>query len=259
MIGTVAELVATSMSTGAWSVLCTGFLAAAVLVGVPVGAQARLVAVRRSDPRIASNSGAVSGRGPWRDRWTAQRTARSGGTEVALEDVVALADQVAALARAGLPIPRIWSVLTERGSSATVRAWAGHLAAAHVRGENAAQALTRAGATSGIRWLAVALHVSQRTGAALAETLDGFAAALRSEHQADQERAGALAGPRATTWILTLLPLAGLVLGGLVGGRPWHVLLATRAGHVCLLVGGLLWLGGRLWAAALVRRAESVR
>jgi tight adherence protein B len=56
---------------------------------------------------------------------------------------------------------------------------------------------------------------------------------------------------------MTLLPLAGLGLGALLGVDTLHVLLATPAGHACLLIGGLLWAGGRWWIRRLVSSAQS--
>jgi tight adherence protein B len=104
--------------------------------------------------------------------------------------------------------------------------------------------------------LAVAVDVSERTGAALAETLQRFADGLRADLQAEQERESALAGPRATAMILAGLPLAGLGLGGLIGSHPWQTLLLTAPGRLCLLAGAGAWVTGRAWSAALIRRAS---
>jgi tight adherence protein B len=179
--------------------------------------------------------------------------------------VALLADQVAALAVAGLPPPRIWAAVAEHGPSAAVRAVGAAVVAQIRRGVSPGRALRthlltgpphprRAPCPSAVQ-LAVALDVSERTGAGTASTLHRFAEALRADERSAQERAAALAGPQATAAVLAVLPLAGLVLGALLGGRPWHALLATSAGRASLLAGALLWFVGRRWTTYLVRRA----
>jgi tight adherence protein B len=176
-------------------------------------------------------------------------------------DVALLADQVAALAVAGLPSPRIWAAVAEHGPSAAARAVGAVVVAQTRRGVPPGRALrTHLQADPGAPCpaavqLAVALDVSERTGAGTAPTLHRFAEALRADERAAQERAAALAGPQTTAAVLAVLPLAGLALGALLGSRPWHALLATSVGRVSLLAGSLLWFVGRRWTAHLVRRA----
>ena len=213
-------------------------------------------------------------------------------------EIAVLAEQIAGLARAGLPPARVWRALAERATDPAVRSMAAAVLAAQQRGRPAGGALLAflgavpAGRPGGVRgavsppargpgrrtsgrwrsgrWrsrdvgagalvqLVVALDVSERTGAALSVTLLRLAEALRQQQAAAGERASALAGPRASAVLLSLLPLAGLGLGALLGGDPLHVLLFTVPGRGCLLVGGGLWLAGRTWTALLVRRAAAV-
>lgn len=181
-------------------------------------------------------------------------------------DVAVLADQLAVLAVAGLPPPRIWAAVAEHGPTPAVRAVASQVVAAGRRGIAPARALRgvvladpgRRGRQRGCAaavHLAVAVDVSERTGAATAPTLQRFAAALRADERAARERSAALAGPQTTAAVLAVLPLAGLLLGAVMGGHPWHALLATPVGRGCLGLGGLLWFVGRRWTASLVRRA----
>jgi tight adherence protein B len=180
-------------------------------------------------------------------------------------DVAVLAEQVAALAVAGLPPHRIWTAVADHGPSPSVRAASAAVVAGRRRGLPPAEALQahlvsgRRGHDPAAHHLAVALSVSERTGAGAASTLTRFAEALRADERAEAERAAALAGPQATASVLAVLPLAGLLLGAMVGGRPWHALLATSPGRACLLVGGLLWVVGRRWTRRLVRRAAGTR
>ncbi|MDQ1288602.1 MAG: tight adherence protein [Actinomycetota bacterium] len=180
------------------------------------------------------------------------------GRPVAGPEVAVLADQIAALARAGLPPERIWSALAEYGSSPSVR----DLARTVVAGRHRSQPTTAVlrflpGGPAALFHLALALDVSERTGAGLAQVLGRLAQALRAEERAAEEIRGALAGPQATALVLAVLPLGGLALGTLLGGRPWYLLLATAPGRLCLVAGCLFWGTGQLWARHLVRRAKS--
>lgn len=100
---------------------------------------------------------------------------------------------------------------------------------------------------------AVALAVAGRTGAGLTDVL----ARVRSELLARQEcrRAveQAVAGPRSSAVLLSLLPLVGLAMGAALGARPWHVLTATPAGLIALVAGVLLELTGLVWTIQLTR------
>jgi tight adherence protein B len=235
-----------------WPLLAGLLVAAAVALSPTTGAD-RLRAIRRT-----ARAGPRWGR-------RAQPAGVPGPAELAL-----LAEQLAALARAGLPPNRVWPVLAGRAATTSTRALAAAVTAGHRRGESTGEAIRRqqrAAADSRVRRgrgrrpdpavarLAVAIDVSERTGAGLADTLQRFAEGLRADLHAEQERAAALAGPRSTALILSWLPVAGLALGGLVGANPWRTLVATGPGRAALLAGAVTWLAGRGWSAALVRRA----
>ncbi len=94
-------------------------------------------------------------------------------------------------------------------------------------------------------------------GAPLAPLLDGVAAQLVAQAEADSERRAALAGPRATARVLTWLPVLGVLLGAAVGAHPVAVLLDGSVGTVALVVGILLVLAGRAWTHRLSRSAAA--
>jgi tight adherence protein B len=169
-------------------------------------------------------------------------------------DVAGLAERVAALTRAGLPPARVWDLLAATTGPAQLvcAEVAAHLSA----GGSTGAALRAVPGPPALRWLSVAQDGAERAGAPLADVLDGFADALREEEQAAAERETALAGPRATATVLAALPLAGLGLGYLLGANPLGALLGTGPGRVCLVAGTGLWLTGRSWTRALIRRAE---
>ena len=259
------------LSPSAWPVMAGLSVAAAALL-TPGRAADRLRGLRAARPAGRSDRpgrwgrlGGPSRRDQVRGRWRRGRPDLALGTA----DLALLAEQLAALARAGLPPRRIWPVLAERAVSSSTRALAAAVTSGHRGGESTGEAIRRwqlDRASPALRLthrrpdpavirLAVAIDVSERTGAGLAETLQRFAEGLRADLHAEQERATALAGPRGTAQILSWLPLAGLMLGGLVGAHPWRTLLATGAGRACLLAGAVTWAAGRGWSAALVRTA----
>lgn len=101
--------------------------------------------------------------------------------------------------------------------------------------------------------LAWSLAICEESGAALADLLETVAD--DAETSADMHRAlqSALAGPRATSRLLTYLPGIGLGLGQLLGINPLAVLTTHPVGRIALLCGVCLWLGNRLWCARLLR------
>ena len=117
-----------------------------------------------------------------------------------------------------------------------------------------ATAALRGGA--GLRRLAACWQVSERSGSGLAPSVSRLAATLRDEEQVRREVAAQLAGPRATSVLLALLPAFGLGMGGALGADPLAVLVGTPLGQGCLALGLLLEATGLLWTAGITRRAE---
>jgi tight adherence protein B len=117
-----------------------------------------------------------------------------------------------------------------------------------------ATAALRGGA--GLWRLAACWQVSERSGSGLAPSVSRLAGALRDEEQVRREVAAQLAGPRATSVLLALLPGFGLVMGSALGADPLAVLFGTPLGQGCLVLGLLLEVTGLLWTAGITRRAE---
>lgn len=216
-----------------------------VLAGLLVG-----LAVVTARPPVLPGRARASSRRRWPVLVRVPRRSR-----VAEVDVAVLADRLAALSRAGVPLIRSWQLLAGRGD-AEGRACR-PVARAVALGGSSADGLLAASARSGpaLRWLALTCEVSRGCGAPLADVLEGLARAVRAEADARRERELALAGPRATAALLTWLPAGGLLLGFLIGVNPLAVLLLSPAGWGCLLIGGLLWAAGRWWMRHLLRRA----
>ena len=265
-----------------------------VFLVVEAPAESRLGPVRsrglRAAPRSASPSargapgplaGRPAGPGVLQGLWS-RRGPHAPAPD--LDAVAALLDRLAALLRAGLGSGVVWEhlagtpgpcrpmcafvaeSLASGGDPGVAIAGAATLLEPRTRRPRRARGPDRrpvepgAGAPVGpadvVRWLAAAMAVSARTGAPAADCVERLAASVRAETAAADERAGALAGPRATVQVLAWLPAAGIALGGLVGANPVRTLVLAPAGRVCLLAGTLLWLAGRTWARALVRSAE---
>lgn len=177
-----------------------------------------------------------------------------------VEQVARLAERLAALVRAGLPARRVWTLLAGADADAVgVHQLCRTVRDVVDRGGTQGDGLRAACPAPGpVHWLALACDVSDATGAPLAVVVDGIVTTLRDEQEGARERVGALAGPRATAAVLTWLPLAGLGLGVLTGGRAVLSLVTTGAGRVSLVVAVLLWAAGRVWIRLLLRRAESL-
>jgi tight adherence protein B len=109
--------------------------------------------------------------------------------------------------------------------------------------------LTQAAARLRSGWL-----LTRRHGLAFTPLIDALAADLSEQIAADAERAGQVAGPRMSGYVMAVLPLLGLALGVGMGADPFRVLLLTPVGNILLLVGVLLTCTGLLWSARIVRR-----
>lgn len=148
--------------------------------------------------------------------------------------------------------------------------------AARVATGNTARGLREAGAATGVgaaaaeillhhaessavpellRGLAVCWHVCQGSGSSLASAVDRLEEGLRAEQVCREEVEAELAGPRATSALLAVLPALGLLMAGGLGARPVHVLLHTLVGSLCLVLGVALDLLGLWWTRRIVHAA----
>ena len=109
----------------------------------------------------------------------------------------------------------------------------------------------------GLLDLARAWQVSSSTGAPMAPALEEVASGLASDESLRSVVSAELAAPRSTGKVMAVLPLVGIALGYLLGGRPLQWLLAGPLGWSCLLLGLLLAAGGVLWIERLARAAAA--
>ncbi|MDG3009372.1 secretion protein F [Rhodococcus sp. D2-41] len=105
--------------------------------------------------------------------------------------------------------------------------------------------------------VADAWDMAERHGVAMAELLDAVRRDLSGRHGFRSRVRAGLAGARATSTVLALLPLLGVGLGELMGAHPLGVLLGGGWGGALLVVGTVLVCAGLLWsdriAAKVVR------
>lgn len=101
------------------------------------------------------------------------------------------------------------------------------------------------------------LQISQRSGATLAEVLERLAEDLESASVAQQSFDAAMAGPRATTKLLTWLPLVGFGFGLLVGIDVLGTLLSSWAAQLSVGIGAALWMANRVWCQRLMHSTSA--
>ncbi len=104
--------------------------------------------------------------------------------------------------------------------------------------------------------LVAACRFTHRLGAPLADVLDTVADGIDESAAAEDARRVAGSGPRMSARILMALPLLGIVLGQSVGAKPLETFSDGGTGTLCLIVGVVCLLGGRLCATRMLRRAE---
>lgn len=106
-----------------------------------------------------------------------------------------------------------------------------------------------------LRALAACWSVCAAAGNGLAPAVERLADGLVADAARRRAVEAELAGPRATSGLLALLPLAGIGLAAGLGADPVQVLLHTPLGMACLVVGVGLDLLGVWWTGRLVARA----
>ncbi|HEX2903408.1 MAG TPA: type II secretion system F family protein [Jatrophihabitans sp.] len=104
-----------------------------------------------------------------------------------------------------------------------------------------------------LRPLAIALGMAGQTGAGLSQVLPRLRSDAQSRQRSRRALAAAVAGPRASAFMLAGLPVLGLMMGAALGAHPIQLLTATVPGLVALSVGTGFELAGVLWVLRLTR------
>lgn len=200
-------------------------------------------------------------------RWGWRTRAREGAPSVG--EIATLVHRLAVLLAAGVAPAQAWRHVGQ-GSLADVGAHVANVAARDgptaipdaIDGLAQGPMPHRAGATRGpvqSAWtgLAASWSVSAWAGAPLAPTLRAYAELLRGFSTAERDRRIALAGPRATSRLVLVLPFIAALFGALLGQDTIGVLVASPTGWACLAIGGALGFAGWAWTRWLLRRAAT--
>lgn len=203
-------------------------------------------------PRSASGRATDSGLlGSWK-----LRAASDGAQQQELSRDAHVIRELSALLRSGLMFPQALEALLQiRAEPCPVLDALRRLAAqARFHGEQAIEIEHSAGHKDGgsVQRLSWCLDLSTQTGAPLAGVLDQLAADLEAELLARQSFDAAMAGPRATTRLLTWLPVVGLGAGFLLGIDVGSTLLTSWPAQLSMAAGAGLWALNRIWCRRLL-------
>lgn len=168
------------------------------------------------------------------------------------QEVVAAAEAMAGLLQAGrVPTTALEDVADETPLLASA---AEALRAGGDIPEALRQAATEPG-HEGLQHLADAWQVAARAGSPQAHAWEQAAESLAAEDEVSRLVATEVAAARAGGRVMSVLPLAGIALGYLMGGDPADFLLSTPFGWACLVGAALLASAGVLWIDAIADRA----
>ncbi len=108
----------------------------------------------------------------------------------------------------------------------------------------------------GLRFLAAAWSMSQRTGGGLGAATRRVAELVGRGQATQRVVAGELASARATARLVAALPAVALLMGSGAGADPWTFLLRTPWGLGCLTAGLAVGLVGLWWIEVIAREVD---
>lgn len=108
----------------------------------------------------------------------------------------------------------------------------------------------------GLRFLAAAWAMSQRTGGGLGTATRRVAEVVARGQATRSVVAGELASARATARLVAVLPVVALLMGSGAGADPWTFLLRTPWGLGCLAAGLAVGLLGLWWIEVIAREVD---
>jgi tight adherence protein B len=160
---------------------------------------------------------------------------------------------------AGLPAAEAARLACDVGGSGAsgpqIAALGERVAAARARGGSVGECLREAAeADPDLAFLAAAWQLADEFGVATAPAARASAAVLRERAASDDRRTVLAAGPRASMWLLTLLPLSGPLVG-LVLGLPVTEVYGSDVSLVAAGCGLCLTALGWFWSRTVLRRA----
>ena len=191
----------------------------------------------------------------FREWWQQQRATSS------LPEVLALLEGIAPGLEAGLPpavAVRLSGAALGSALDPATQQFVGELVGACEQGSPIApvwQAWAARTGSTDLSFVAAAWRLSELTGAPLAEAVRRAVVSVRESRERVRRVNVAVAGPRATVVVLTVLPLTGPVFGLACGVPPAELYLSNPIGTASAVVGVVLIWAGRLWCHRLVDSA----
>lgn len=143
-------------------------------------------------------------------------------------------------------------------TSLELRRFLDELEGSHATGAPSSHAwvdLAQRSGSAALAFVAGAWRLSETTGAPLAVAVERAAVGLRDLQSRRRRVAVAVAGPRATVFVLTVLPFTGPLFGLVCGVSPAELYLGSPLALVSLGFGLVLAALGRLWCRRLIRSA----
>lgn len=200
----------------------------------------------------AANPGAL------RRIWTHGATKRKDGHSVLNADARVIRE-LAALLRSGLSFyPAIDALLDAEEEHGKIIGALKELQATHRLNNSTPRGDALDGNQSpAVQRLYWCLELSERSGASLADVLERLAEDLENALVAQQAFDAAMAGPKATTKLLTWLPLVGFGFGMLLGIDVLGTIASSWAAQLSVLIGAVLWIANRIWCQRLMRTTSS--
>lgn len=195
----------------------------------------------------------------WWRNW--KRTAQSTQDDHrALSDDARMIRELSALLRSGVGFyPALEALLdVEKNTGHVAQALAGLQATHRLNNQPGNESVSLGNnenpAVQRLHWC---LKISERSGASLAEVLERLADDLESALVSQQSFDAAMAGPKATTKLLTWLPLVGFGFGLLVGIDVIGTIVSSWAAQLSVAVGAGLWAANRFWCQRLMRTTSA--
>ncbi|GAA0428772.1 type II secretion system F family protein [Leifsonia naganoensis] len=169
--------------------------------------------------------------------------------------IASAAEGLAVLLDAGIAPSSAWRHVGRASPHPVVRQVAARIEGGSTVEDALAAEAGVSGSDGGVAALSAVWRVAVAAGSPLSPALRGAAAALRDRAEVAREVEVALSGPRSTARLVGWLPLVGLGFSLLLGVDVLGVLTGSPVGLGLLGAGGALGVVGRIWTAALVRRA----
>lgn len=108
--------------------------------------------------------------------------------------------------------------------------------------------------TDALARVSSAWQLAQRHGLPLADVLDAVRRDLEQRARFSRQVLARMAGPKASAFVLSVLPALGIAFGEAAGARPLHLLTSTGLGQLLLLVGVALLCAGVAWSGHMTSR-----